>query len=436
MQKMKYGIYKIFFSLGLLAAIIIAFYILNFPKKFKLSEADLAYKFELSNTTKQNEFEIARNKVLTEKLPNLADVLLLAELYVSEAKKTGNNNYYNEADKLALSAEKTAPKGSPLYHQALNVRASVMIARHQFAEALVMIDRSDAAAKSPETSSLKILIYLAQNNFEAAFSEVNYLIKANPSMGSATLKALTLSHLGQDDLAFHYFKRALQIEDIGEESQSVITRAQFAQFLIKKGRYDDAIKLCDIALGIIPTNAFAKHVKASALNAKKKYQQAYVLLNEAFAQTKDPAYLLQMVYSLKLLDKTNDFNILSAEAIKIFKTEIEQKSYGHLADLAALYYITGDYTNSIKIISQDQQTKKTLRTDLLLAKNLIQTKKLEAARDLLESQIAKNTTDVTVYYLMLEMLTENHNKNLRKIYLARARLNNENFNQDMLMKIP
>jgi hypothetical protein len=77
-----------------------------------------------------------------------------------------------------------------------------------------------------------------------------------------------------------------------------------------------------------------------------------------------------------------------------------------------------------------------LRTDLLLAKNLIQTKKLEAARDLLESQIAKNTTDVTVYYLMLEMLTENHNKNLRKIYLARARLNNENFNQDMLMKIP
>jgi len=437
MKKIGSGIYKLFFLVALGVILSVGIYVFKSnPQAYKISASEIEYKFESANSTQQSEFDFVKKKVESTGNPDLLDLASLADLYVTEAKKTGNTAYYDKAEKLAQSILKQSLNQAIQLKSAHLTMVNVMTARHQFKEALEKLDKIFGVQMSEDTAYPKALIYLALNKFDDAFAQINFLIKAKPSMATATLKALVLSHVGQDDLAFHYFKRAIQLEDINENSQSVLTRGQFATFLIKKGQYADAIKICDTALKIIPANNFIKHVKAQAYNAQKDYEKAYQLLSAAFAESKDPVYLLQMVYSLKLLNKENDFNILTNQAIAIFKTEVELKNYGHLADLAGLYYVMGDDQNAIRTVMLDQESKKTLRTDLILAKALIRTKKTEQARDIVEGQIAKNSTDASLDYLMVEILNGNSNKNLREIYLSRAKAKNNKFNLDQMMKIP
>ena len=428
----------LFFAFSLLLFWFHAFSLKAGPE-FNLTESEIAYKFTITpvDTTQSEISNITQRITAQIKSPtSTQDLAELANLYISEAKKTGNSDYYSEAEKLAVKSLTLGPKDKSAKAAKLAI-VRVLTARHQFREALQTLEEFPEGSKnSPEVVYLRAIIHLALSDFSAAFNEANTLIKVKPDIGSATLKALVLSQLGQDDLAFHYFKKAVQLEDIGEQVQSVLTRAQFAQFLIKRGEYDKALLLCDSGLKIIPTNAYLKLVKAQAFNSQKKYKEAYELMSKAFAESKEPTYLLNMLFSLKLLKRETDFKILSDEVLKIYIKEAEQNSYGHLLDLASVYYILNDFEKSAKTVLLDQQNRNNLRGDLILAKALIKLNKTEKAREVLEAQIAKGSTEVSLFYLMTELLEGENNKKLRDLFTQRIAKNNSNFNLDLLFSIP
>ena len=406
---------------------------------YKLNESELNYKFTItpSDTTSAEILNLKNKIESAKKSPTLAQELAeLANLYISEAKKSGLSEYYNEAERLANQSLKLGPKEKSARSADLTL-VKVLSARHQFSEALVKLEKiSINSRNSPEIVYLRAIVHLALSEFSEALDDVNVLIKVKPDISSATLKALVLGQLGQDDLAFYYFKKALQLEDIGEQGQSVLTRAQFAQFLIKKGEYNQALHLCDSGLKIIPTNSYLKLVKAQAFNSQKKYLEAYDLLSKAFAESKEPTYLLNMLFSLKLLKRDSDFKVLSEQVLKIYEKEAEQNSYGHLLDLASVYYILNEFKKAEQTVILDQRNRSNLRGNLILAKALIKLKQTEQARDVLESQIAMGSTDVSLFYLMMDILEGENNKKLRDLYFQRTVKNNSNFNSELLFNIP
>ena len=302
--------------------------------------------------------------------------------------------------------------------------------------ALVRIEELFGSGLSEDSASLRSSIYIALSQFPEALLQINYLLKIKPDIGSATLKALVLSHMGQDDMAFYYFKRALQIEDLNEELQSVFTRAQLAQFLIKKGNYNQAIDLCDAALKIVAINTFIKFVKAEALAAQKKYTMAYNLYENAFAQSKEPIYLLHMIFMTKILNKKSDFKILTDQALKIYQKDVQDNPYGHLLDLAELHYVMDNYKESLNVLLESRKLRKSLRSEVLLSKLLLKLNKPEQAKDILEAQIAAGSTDVSLFYLILDILKGDNNKELREIYTKKIKTNNSKFNSENLMVIP
>lgn len=400
--------------------------------KFNLELQDLKYKFPNQNATLASELTIYQERFNLLTNPSDLDYSTLAELHIGSAKRNGSSTSYDTAEKLAQSSLKLNQRNKVAHV----VLIKVLIARHQFQEALLKIDEIFGAEISAESAGLRSMVHLALGNYQRALVEINQLIKLKPDLGSATLKALALGHVGQDELAKHYFLRALQIEDLNEELQSTYTRGQLAQLLNKKGHYKQALALCDLALEISPKNPFIFFVKAESLIAQKDYHQARTLLQDAFIASKDPVYLLHMIFIAKILKKENDFKALSERALKIYETEVESNQYGHLADLASLYYVMGDFEKSHTLLQRNRKIRMTLKAEIALAKNLIQLKKPETAREIVEAQILIGATDVSLFYLMLDLLKGDHNENLRRIYQQKIKANNSRFNSDILMVIP
>ena len=157
----------------------------------------------------------------------------------------------------------------------------------------------------------------------------------------------------------------------------------------------------------------------------------------SFRERMFTTFLLHMLNALKLINKSfANFNTLANEVQAVYQNELGSNNYGHLADLATLQYLLGDYQKTIETILIDRKSKRTLRADLLLVKALIQLKKVEEARDILEEQIARGSTDASLDYLMLEVLPGDYNSNLRELYLSKAKRVNPNFNSDLLFKVP
>lgn len=407
----------------------------GFQKKnsdFKIQLSDFNYKFPVNDTSTNSELDIFEKRIGQIKNPTDIDLATLADMYTSEAKRVGSIAYYDKAEDVAKAAIKLNEKNKT----AQLVLLKIKIARHQFLEALADIDKIFGKVLHEDSAALRTSIFMALGQFPEAMVQINYLLKAKPDIGSATLKALVLSHVGQDDLAVYYFKRALQIEDLNEELQSVFTRAQLAQFLIKKGNYEQAIDLCDMALKIIPTNSFVQFVKAEALTAKKKYQLAFELYQNAFAQSKEPVYLLHMVFMSKILKKEEDFKVLADQALRIYQMEVQNNQYGHLLDLAELHYVMDNYQDALKVLMQNRELRKNLRSEVLLAKTLIKLNKPDQAKEILEAEIASGSTNVSLFYLMIDILKGEHNKALREIYVYKINMNNSNYNSDILMVIP
>lgn len=433
MQKLKLVLLIIGISLLLFLGYSLSLYHTG-SNAFNVDSALIEFKLPKSAKTEKTD-EIKR---LQDELSKTSDPLLqspleaqLANLYVAEAKNTAQLRFYDEAEATALSSLKKSPGGIP----ATMALSKVLSARHEFSKALALLAELPVKSKNAEEILyLTAVNQIALGEFDLALQSVNSLIRVSPNLSSATLKALVFDHLGQDDLAFYYFKRALQLEDVGESTQAILTRGQFATFLIKKGNYHDAIKLCDAALKISPDNAYNKLVKAQALNSLKRYSEAYELLTESFSQAREPIYLLNMVYSLRLLNREADFATLSKEAIQIYENEIKKNPYGHLLDLASLYYVTSDFEKAIKTVQLDQQNRTGLRGNLILAKSLIQLGKNLEARELIEKQISAGSTDVVLFLLMLKLQTDNNE--LQTLYFQRSKLNNANYNAELLLALP
>ncbi len=428
----------LFFVVIGVGACILSFYffIQGINISYQISAAEVRYNLIETVQNTSDSKNLIKEKARLSLSSQPSDMVLLAQLNIEDAKRTGQTSGYDEAEKLALKALKLAPTQSEI--RGLNlVLVKVLVARHQFEQSLAITDKVFGVNLNPESAFQKAFIYLALNRFEDALKEINFLIKIKPDMSSATLKALVLSYVGQDELAFHYFKKAIKLEDVSEESQSVLTRGQFAQFLLKKGNFKGALQLCDDALKINPQNSFVKQVKASVLIQKNKFSESYQLLSAAFAESKEPVFLMHMLNASKLMNKnSSDFEALAKEIQSVYQEEKSLNNYGHLVDLASVHYVLGEYQKAIDTVLLDRKSKRTFRADVLMAKSLIQLNKIESARDILEEQIARGSTDASLYYLMIEVLPGEFNRDLRELYLQKAKKVNPNFNLDLLLKIP
>ena len=399
---------------------------------FKLQLSELNYKFQPAAFVRNPEIAILQQRIAQNEGSSDIELAALAELFIAEAKRSGSTDYYAQAETLAKSALNVNNKNKTAH----TVLIKIMIARHQFQDALTKVNNLFSDALTTDSASLRAAIYMAVGRLPEALTQINFLVRAKPDLGSATLKALVLAQMGQDDLALHYFQRAIKIEDLNEELQSVFTRGQLAQLLIKKGNASQAIQLCDVALKIVPEHPFLLYVKAQAYVSQKNYKQAFALFQTAFAQSKEPVYLLNMVFVTKIMKNDADFKILSQQALTIYESESDSDSYGHLIDLAELHYVMGNFEKALLVLRKNEKLRKTFRSEVALAKTLMMLDKFEDARDIIEAQIAIGATDVSVYYLMLDLAKGDLNDRLRKALLDRIRIHNPKFNAEILMIIP
>jgi tetratricopeptide (TPR) repeat protein len=401
-----------------------------------LSEADYQYKFQQAlNDNLEAEFiELQKKEKLHSNSPDHAiELAQLANLYIAKAKRYSKAEYYDQAQTITQKSLSLLPQNKP----ALLSQSKIFAARHQFGDALRTLDLlTQSHPEDSESAYLKAVNYLAIGNYAEALKKINTTLNQKPDLASATLKAVILSHIGQDDLAFYYFKKSLFIEDIGEEFQSTITRGQFAQFMAKKGEYQLAHQICDAGLKINPDSPYLKSVKAQILIQQKSYSAANKLAEQAFSTSKDPLHLLTLIYTLKILKQEDSVETLSQQLKKTLTEDLEKNEYGHLIDLSAVYFLQGNYDLSEKTLLQDSKNRKNSKANLMLAKIYYLQNKLQLSKELCEEEVLKGTTESAFYYLMSDILKQQKNFELSETYLNLAKKLNKNFNYEILYQVP
>lgn len=399
---------------------------------YNLSASDFEYKYEqaISDNLEAEFLQLQKNET---KISDAKNTAQLANLYVAKAKRSGNSEYYDQAEVLAKKSLSLKPENK----LAVLVQSKIFAARHQFSDAIKTLDLAAGAQSSdPESAYLKSVSFLGLGDYSEALKSINITLNQKPDLASATLKAVILSQIGQDDLAFYYFKKSLAIEDIGEEFQSTITRGQFAQFLTKKGQHQLAHEVCDSGFKINPSSSYLKFIKTQILIQQKKYTLANKYIEEAFASSKDPLHLLSLLVSLKTLNQTENLKVLSAGLINSLSEELKKNEYGHLVDLASVHYLLGEYEISEKILLEDVKNRKSSRANLILAKIYYLQNKFDKAKEKSEEEIFNGTTEAAFYFLMSDVLNQQKNKDLSLTYLNLAKRYNSNFNSEIMYQIP
>lgn len=353
------------------------------PRHAQLGTADeraqVAGMFDRSNAVlKQNPFD---TKAL----------LTLAEIYMNEARVTGEHPYYYPAALEVLDRVLSAGHvGKDQLYQALYMKASVQLSLHQFDKALVTgeeavslnpydagiygvlvdanvelgnyakaVEMSDKMVTvRPDLRSYSRISYLREihGEVDGAFDALKMAVDAGyPGYEQSAWCRVTLGNLYErygdlDNAAMHY-QLVLQ-----ERKDFPFAIAGLASVEAKRGNTDAAMKLLDQAAKIIPEVSFTLQ-KARLLKSIGNEQAAKDLAEESLTMMKEDTekgHKMDLELAHVHLDLLGD----APTALQYAKTEFAQrpKNVDVNKMLATAYYVSGDYTQAATHIATARAT--------------------------------------------------------------------------------
>lgn len=377
-------------------------------KEAKKSESSLpALKARTGELAKSEEWPVvqAKAQALTEKImkdpSDLKSKLLLAQLYMQEARITGEHPYYYPA---TLTILNDVLSRDPNSFEALAYKASVELSLHHFADALA----TGSKAKNINSSNGFIFGVLCDANVELgnydeavkmsdqmqslrpgleAYSRASYLREIYGN-NQAAIEAMKMAYNaglpGSEEASWAGNTLGLLYENTGDLKHAEETYRQIllqrpsyafamaglARVETSKGNYDEALSLLETAVKMMPEFSFYEDMadvyiaKGQPEKAKKMYAEVISMLKEDAAGGHYADMELAKAY-LHAGDVSN--------ALKHAKIEYERRPENIDANstMAWVLYHKGDYADARKYM-QKATRMNTQNAELLYKAGLIE----------------------------------------------------------------
>lgn len=388
-----------FFSV---AVIIICFLAtIDFFLKKKSDELSLIinYPFLASHSVDSKQSLKTLEERVHVETPQSADLAFLAALYFAEGKTSGNLEWFNKAELMAkksLALQPTMNAGAKL------ILAKILGAQHFFKDSTALateIYKED----SSKTSALSIAAtaYLARGELQKATELGDQYVDQTPGLESYGLRALIMESQGRRNEALSDFKRALQIEDVGEMQESAWVRCMMARTLVHQGDYKHAHELLDVALKIIPDYHLAYDLLGDLSQREGDFNSAEKYFKLAFQSSKQLAYLIHES-KLKQIQGEKDLAIeIQNQAEKLIRDEVNKNGYGHRLDLATILLDRGqpkDISEALKLAEEEVKNRQGVLVLKVLAQaQLANRQKAQALKTM--RQILQTGVRDSEYYL-------------------------------------
>ena len=277
-------------------------------------------------------------KTIEQNRSDVKSMLALTSLYLSEARVTGNYNYYDNA---ALKLVNEILINDPKNFEALTFKAMIFLSQHHFAEALVVV--KEAEAINPYSAFLYGLMvdaYVELGNYNEALVAAEKMITIRPDLRSYSRISYLREIHGDYAGAIEAMKMAVEAGSSGDETTEW-TRIQLGKLYEYTGDLENAEFSYAIALANRPGYAYANAGLGRIAAAKKDYTKAIACYQAADSVLNDYSFKEAMAALYAVTGKEQIAATLNKEVIVMmedaFKKSKTYDTIGHYADREMAY---------------------------------------------------------------------------------------------------
>lgn len=310
---------------------------------------------------------------LNENPENLKARLELAELYMAEARITGEHPYYYPAAlKMINSILNQDPKDQNILFSALSLKASVQLSLHQFAEGLRTAE--EAVAINPYNSAIYGALVDANvelGNYDEAVKMADKMVSIRPDLRSYSRVSYLREIYGDVKGAIEAMDMAVKAGFPGYESTSW-ARFTLGRIYENYGNPANAEMQYQIALMERPDYAFALEGLSGIEMEKGNMKKAEELLKKAAGILPEISFHASLA---RIYLKTGQKAEAGEEINTIITMMAEDEKSGHKMDLerAKIYLeLMGDPDKALACALNEYKIRpKNIDVNLVIAKALV-----------------------------------------------------------------
>jgi len=264
--------------------------------------------------------------------------LRLAQLYIQEARVTGNYAYYDVA---AIKYVNDVLNIDSLNFTGLVFKSLIYMSQHHFADGL------DVAHKAQQVNPYNAYVYgllvdgnVEMGNYDTAVYYADKMVGVRPDLTSYSRVSYLREIFGDYDGAKKAMQMAVQAGGAGDENTEW-SRYQLANLYQKTGDYKKADTLYKQSLSMRPDYAYALAGLAQIATASNEYTKAINLYQKADSVVDDNTIKEELVDAYRQSGAETKANQLSKEVINELNTNAQtaaaNQNLGHYADRELAY---------------------------------------------------------------------------------------------------
>jgi tetratricopeptide (TPR) repeat protein len=275
---------------------------------------------------------------------DLKSKLLLAQLYMQEARVTGEHPYYYPA---TLGILDNVIRHDNRNFEALAFKASVLLSLHHFQDALVIGNK--AKDINPNNGFIYGILCDANvelGNYDEAVRMSDKMQSIRPGLESYSRASYLREIYGDNQGAIEAMKLALQAGLPGSEEASWAANT-LSHLLENTNDLEHAEELAHIILEQRPSYAFATDALGRIELVKGHYNQALALFQKAIEVMPEFSFYEHMAEAYKGKGEVGKAKEIYSQVVTMLAEDAQS---GHYADmeLAHVYLELGDLDNAFK----------------------------------------------------------------------------------------
>ena len=204
----------------------------------------------------------------------------LAMAYARRARETSDVAFYGKAEETLKKSFALAPDN----YEGLKTEAWLLLGRHEFAKAREVATKLNKRMPDDVT----VYGYLADanaelGNYQEAVDAVQWMLNLRPGNVPGLTRAAYLRELhGDFDGAIEMMQAAYDSTPYQETEDRAWLLTQMAHLQLEAGRYTEAAKYANGALGVFPDYHYALGVFGQVRMAQGRYNEAAVLFQKRY----------------------------------------------------------------------------------------------------------------------------------------------------------
>ena len=375
--------------------------VLEVPELLERSHK-IQYSIEWSET--KNRFADLKHK-LKQEPENIESKLQLCNLYISEARITGEHGYYYPAA-LAMTesilANKELKKDDEF--MALSFKASVQLSLHDFKNALTTAQK--AVQLNPHNAQIYgslVDAYVELGNYDVAVEYADKMVSIRPDLRSYSRISYLREIHGLIDESIEAMKMAVEAGSPGSEEKSWAA-LQLAQLCFRYDKVREAESILNQILTERDDYPFAIAALAEINVKEKNYEEAERRLIEACQIIPEVSFCVNLAEIYKIQNRQEELDSILLVIKEMLNDDIANGHNMSLEYSKLFLDFYSDPTKAMEYIKKDLEMRpNNIDINLLLAKIYTFYKDKEKAEFAIEKAMATNSKNPEIIEISNEL---------------------------------